>query len=108
MHNDPANDPVDVKSTKGPSFAFDFNEVGFSSQTAGSFRVKVNSLSKCVRIWVESKKNKQQWQGEFADLTRCNPAGIPEDAVYEFLQVIFVNSTFSRINYWVNLTKFYI
>lgn len=72
---------------KNVPFSFEFNDIKFPSQKVDVFRTKACSNSESVTLWVESKKSKQQWQGTFAEIGECGPAGIPEGALLAFLKV---------------------
>ncbi len=57
-----------------------------------SFRVKLEFLpsNKGGLIWVEDKKSKEQWNvivRSFADFSTCGHVGMPDQTIFEFLQV---------------------
>ena len=68
-------------------FAFEFTGITFPSHRAALFRVTLKSVEDGVLVWVECKKTKQQWQATVTSVADCGPAGVPEEAVIQFLKV---------------------
>lgn len=67
--------------------SFEFNNLSFPSVSNDSFRMTATSSAEGVKLWLESKKTKHQWQACIVKISDCGPAGIPEEVVFSFLQV---------------------
>ncbi len=76
-----------AERNKQPAFSCEFSNVTFKSQCVETFRTKASSGKEGVTLWIESKKSKHQWQTTVTNVSDCGPSGIPEGAVYAFLQV---------------------
>jgi hypothetical protein len=75
-------------------FSHDFNNLTFPS-SKGFFRVTMSSAADGVLLWLEDKKNKQQWQNTITNVSECGPQGIPDDAVIAFMKVRSPHNLFS-------------
>jgi hypothetical protein len=68
-------------------FSYEFNPVKFPAHKGDVFRATVTSVDGGVVLWLESKKTKQQWQATVSNVADCGPAGVPEEAVFQFMKV---------------------
>lgn len=71
----------------GKDFCYDFNQIAFPSVRMDTFRATLKSCQEGVLLWLESKKTKDQWQATVENVSDCGPAGVPADAVIQFLKV---------------------
>jgi hypothetical protein len=78
---------MDPAGGKHLGLSFQFNNLNFPSVSNDSFRVTATSSAEGVKLWLESKKTKHQWQACIAKISDCGPAGIPGEVVFSFLQV---------------------
>jgi hypothetical protein len=69
---------------------YESENVRFPSITSDGFRVKVG-LNKSIKIWIESKHTKSQWQNEFTDFNDISgPPPMPNEAIASFLKVSLI------------------
>ncbi|CAN0225852.1 unnamed protein product, partial [Ectocarpus fasciculatus] len=68
--------------------AYEFSAITFPTHGASLFRATLRSVEEGVQVWVECKKTKQQWQATVTSVADCGPAGVPEEAIIQFLKVI--------------------
>ncbi len=82
------NKRIKTEGTEQKSVS-EFLAVQFGSRKKDSFRVVVSSADSFgIKLWVESRHSKDQWDASFTTLEECGPRGFPMGAVLKSLQVI--------------------